>query len=76
MTKSNGDGPSPRPPLFGFGETAMLAYATGVTYLVTGAYQLGYQNYFGFTYLNIGVGDLISAFRRLDAVLRKEFFDI
>src|SRR5215472_15550460 len=58
------DSPTPpRPPLFGLSEAVLLAFATGIVYLAAGAYEIGYQEYFGFTYLNIGVEDLTSIFR-------------
>jgi hypothetical protein len=33
----------------GFGDALMLAFATGIVYLATAAYQIGYQDHFGFT---------------------------
>jgi hypothetical protein len=57
---TNVQGPSPR---FGLTEAVALAFATAVVYLATGSYQMGYQDSFGFTYLNIGVEDLTWTFK-------------
>jgi hypothetical protein len=56
---TNAQGTSPR---VGLTEAVLLAFATAVVYLATGSKQLGYQDAFGFTYLNIGVEDLTWTF--------------
>ena len=44
-------------------ETVVLAYGTLLIYVTAGAYQLGYQDKFGLTYLSLGVEDLIDIMR-------------
>lgn len=45
-------------------ETVAIAFATGLIYVMAGAYQLGYQDQFGFTYMSLGIEDIIEIMRR------------
>lgn len=44
-------------------ETAILAFITGLIYTIAGSYQLGYQDQFGFTYISLGIEDIIAILR-------------
>jgi hypothetical protein len=46
-------------------ETVAIAFVTGLIYIMAGAYQLGYQDQFGFTYISLGIEDISEIMRNL-----------
>jgi hypothetical protein len=47
------------------GETVAIAFVTGLIYVMAGAYQQGFQDAFGFTYISLDIKDVVEALRRL-----------
>jgi hypothetical protein len=47
------------------GETVTIAFVTGLIYVMAGAYQQGFQDAFGFTYISLDIKDVVEALRRL-----------
>ncbi len=46
-------------------ETVAIAFVTGLIYVMAGAYQQGYQESFGFTYMSLDITDVVDVLRKL-----------
>ena len=46
-------------------ETLAIAYATGLIYMMAGAFEFGREDQFNFTYISLGLEDIVYAIRQL-----------